>query len=76
MMKIGDKYLVQTKHIAEIGTIQEIGENYLVLIDVEVYDLRELVAGIVRPIKGESPLTVYLNEELVQRGKNSLIIKF
>jgi hypothetical protein len=75
-LKIGDKYLIQTQHIAEIGTIKEIGEDYVVFADVKVYDLRELVAGIVHPVEGESALTVYLKKNLVQIGKKSLRIKF
>jgi len=63
-MKIGDEYLIQTQHIAEVGTIKEIGENYLVLVDVEVYDLREVVSGTKRPLKGPPVLKVYLDKKL------------
>jgi len=71
-MKVGDIYLHQIQHIAKIGTIQEIGKNYLVLTDVEVYDLRELIVGIVRPVKGESPLTIYLDKKLTQQSEKKL----
>jgi hypothetical protein len=57
----------------KIGTIKEIGKNYLILTDIELYDLRELAVGIVRPLKGESSLKVYLKNEKVNPDPANII---